>query len=229
MRDTTIHSNLKRKCKWCGNMVRINKNNVCDFIYYDGNTYHNICFTELCESRIKNKRVDISTKWTHIYEKIENIKKESYSHFMSSLDKEDIFNFIKDSYDITIIPTQIWNKLADINNGTFKGMFGQGIPTNHLLDMWIKKMDLLNDIYSKNVVKGVTMTTQQRISYDLSVLVNKYDSYLKWLEKKRINDIENETIKSDRLVSEINIFKLTNNNSDTDSDDISDLVDDIFG
>lgn len=85
---------------------------------------------------------------------------------------------------MTIIPTTVWQKLGNIYNGTFKGM-SVGIPPSDLLDMWQRKIDMLNGIAKKNEVKGIHMQPEQRLSYDLSILVNKYDSYLRWKEKQK--------------------------------------------
>ena len=77
----------------------------------------------------------------------------------------------------------MWQKLANIYNGTFKGM-SVGIPPSDLLDMWQRKIDMLNGFAKKNEVKGIHMQPEQRLSYDLSILVNKYDSYLRWKDRK---------------------------------------------
>lgn len=218
---------ITRKCSCCDERFVIDLNNISDAIYFERKTYHLNCFTDICNKR--SKRKNTSQKWSEVLNNIENIKKDSSKHLMSSLDREGISNFIKYNYDVTIVPSKIWQKISDISSGNYFGLDGHGIPMSHLLDMWERKMDLLNSIASNNITKGKTMNTFQRISYDLSVLINKYDSYLKWLEKKRINDIENEVNKSDLLISKNMIAKNISNNKDCiDSDDISDLVDDIF-
>ena len=103
-----------------------------------------------------------------------------------------------------------------------------GIPPEHLLDMWKRKIDMLNGIASRNTTKGKSMNADQRINYDLSVLVNKYDSYLKWLEKQRIIEAEKEIEKNENIVSK-SIGYVSHKTEKNNSDDISDLVDDIFG
>ena len=223
------HKNIgiKRKCSCCGEDFYISKDNIDDAIYYDKKTYHSSCFINICNKRSQMKREDVSQKWTWVLNHLDSIKQESYEHLKLAVIKEDVFNFIKDAYDITIIPTTVWQKLSNIYNGTFKGMT-YGIPPEHLLDMWERKIDMLNGIANRNSTKGKTMNTDQRINYDLSVLVNKYDSYLKWLEKQKILEAEKEIEKNENIVGKTIgyvIQKAEKNNSD----DISDLVDDIFG
>lgn len=121
----------------------------------------------------------------------------------------------------------MWQKLGNIYNGTFKGM-SVGIPPEHLLDMWRRKMDMLNGIASRNSTKGITMNIDQRINYDLSILINKYDSYLKWLEKQKILEAEKETEKNENIVGK-SVGYISQKENSNNSDDISGLVDDIFG
>ena len=223
------HKNIgiKRKCSCCGEDFYISKDNIDDAIYYDKKTYHSSCFINICNKRSQMKREDVSQKWTWVLNHLDSIKQESYEHLKLAVIKEDVFNFIKDAYDVTIIPTTVWQKLSNIYNGTFKGMT-YGIPPEHLLDMWERKIDMLNGIANRNNTKGRTMNVDQRINYDLSVLVNKYDSYLKWLEKQKILEAEKEIEKNENIVGKT-IGYVVQKAEKNNSDDISDLVDDIFG
>lgn len=230
MRYTDNQISIKRKCGYCGEYLYINKNNIDKAIYYDKKTYHSDCFINLCKKRSTNKKVNISEKWKWISDHIITIKNDTYSHFINSIEKDEVFQFIKDAYDLTIIPTTVWHKLSNIYDGTFKGM-STGIPPSDLLDMWKRKIDMLNGIAEKNESKGIHMQPDQRLSYDLSILINKYDSYLRWKEKQRILEVEKENEKTQNIVGQsIGYIKNTkHNNNNLDTDDISNLVDDIFG
>lgn len=225
--------NIKRKCGCCGEYLYINKNNINEAIYYDKKTYHSRCFTNMCEKRINNKRKDISERWKLIYNRINLIKEDTYKHLIVAIEQDEIFKFIRNEYNLTIIPTIVWQKLQNIYNGTFKGM-STGIPPCDLLDMWKRKIDMLNGIAKKNEVKGINMQPEQRVNYDLSVLINKYDSYLRWKEKQKILELEKESDIEQNIVSQsINYINFNNVNEQKnileDNDDISSLVDDIFG
>lgn len=224
-RYTNSKDGVKRKCGCCGKDLYINKNNIDDAIYYDKKTYHSSCFINICQKRIANKRADVSAKWTWIYDHIDTIKKDTYSHLAVAIEQDEIFQFIKEAYDLTIIPTTVWQKLSNIYAGTFKGMT-VGIPPSDLLDMWKRKIDMLK----KNEVKGIHMQPEVRLTYDLSILVNKYDSYLRWKEKQKILEAEKETEKSQNIVSQsIGYTNISKEETNDNTDDISDLVDDIFG
>ena len=179
-------------------------------------------------SCFQNQKDEITNNFLNSQEFIQ-IRKESYNHLIHSVEKQCVYEFILDTYDLNIIPTNIWEKISDIYSGTYKGM-SISIPPEHLLDMWKRKIDMLNGIDDRNKTKGIKMSADQRLNYDLSILVNKYDSYLKWLEKQKI--IEAESIKSDLKKSEIATSiinsKANESSEDQKNDDMSDLVDDIF-
>ena len=228
MRYTNNQIGIKRKCGCCGEYLYINKNNIDDAIYYDKKTYHSSCFINICKKRSANKRVDISEKWNWVYNHIKSIKNDTYLHFIDLIEKDEVYQFIKEAYDLTIIPTTVWQKLSNIYEGTFKGM-SVGIPPSDLLDMWKRKIDMLNGIAKKNETKGIHMQPDQRLNYDLSILVNKYDSYLRWKEKQRILEAEKETEKTQNIVSQSIGYTKNISQDNNETDDISDLVDDIFG
>lgn len=218
---------IKRKCNCCGECFYISNENIDDAIYYDKKTYHSKCFINICNKRSNMKRKDVSQKWIYVLKNLDQIKQESYEHLQTAVTKENIFNFIRDAYDVTIIPSTVWQKLGHIYDGTLKGM-SFGIPPEHLLDMWEKKISILNGIANRNTIKGKSMTIDQRINYDLSVLVNKYDSYLKWIEKQKIIEAEKEIERNENIVSKSIGYSIPKTKEDG-IDDISDLVDDIFG
>ncbi len=217
-----------RKCACCNKDVCITKNNIDDAIYYGKKTYHSSCFISICNKRSNSNRSDISSKWTNILNNLDIIRHDTYIHFIEAIYKDEIFQFIQDKYDIKIIPTTIWQKLSDIYNGKLRGM-GTTIPPEDLLDMWKRKIDMLNRISSNNELNGKHMNTVQRLSYDLSILVNKYDSYLKWKEKQKILESEKVLKSEPNIVSQAIVHLSSNILNKNDNDDISDLVDDIFG
>lgn len=157
-----------------------------------------------------------------------NIEKKSYKHLLVVLKKEEINQFMMSEYDISIIPSSIWTKLGNIYAGTWRGM-GLGIPPEDLLDMWKRKIDYLNKVANRNIAKGREMSADKRINYDLSILVNKYDGYLKWKESQKILESDTQHI-GERSSIDTSIIKEVSKKSTDKSEEgeISDLVDDIF-
>lgn len=219
---------VNRKCACCKADILVSAISLNEVIYYDKKTYHSKCFMEMCEKRSKMKRPDVSEKWKYVLNTLDMIRNDTYAHFDVAIIKEAIFLFIKESYDISIIPTSVWQKLGNIYSGTYKGM-GIGIPPEHLIDMWKQKIDMLNTLANNNLKKGRAMTSEQRINYDLSVLINKYDRYLQWIDKQKVLEAETKKIDSQnssnitRVIIENKVQQTNKNN-----DDMADLVDDIF-
>ena len=73
------------------------------------------------------------------------------------------------------------------------------------------------------------MNPDNRLNYDLSVLVNKYDSYLKWLEKQKIIQAEMTLENNENIVQKYIGQDIPENNEKEEKEDITDLIDDIFG
>lgn len=219
---------ISRKCYCCKENIHINKDNVDEAIFYDKKSYHRKCFIELCDKRVVMKRTDIAEKWKWVQKNIERIKIESNHHFSEAIYKEDINQFIMKEYDLVIIPSSVWQKLSNIYKGTFRGM-SIGIPPEELIDMWERKIQYLNKVANQNATKGKTMNTDQRINYDLSILINKYDGYKKWkrdqkiLESSSQNTSKNNFI-STNIIKEVSMKSIDNNNDE----EMSNLVDDIF-
>lgn len=230
MRDFQLSNPIfiTRKCERCKEVISINKDNVNEVIFYDKKTYHRKCFISICEQRMKNKRSSVAEKWKWVNENIDQIGNESKRHFMNALYKEEINQFILSEYDISIIPSSVWQKLGYIYSGTFRGM-SVGISPEELIDMWKRKIDYLNKIANQNITKGKEMNPEQRINYDLSILINKYDGYLKWKESQKMLGCDNQSIKTSNSLSISIINEISKSNMDNcESGEINDLVDDIF-
>ncbi len=217
---------IKRICSYCKESISISNDTVEEAIYYDKKTYHSKCFIALSQKRSEMKRADVSQKWSWVLENMRLIKINSNRYLYDALCKEALFEFIRDAYGISIIPTTVWQKIASVYAGSFKGM-AKGIPPEHLLDMWKRKLNMLCAVADKNAAKGKKMSTDQRLTYDLTILVNKYDSYLKWMEKQKILSEETELENKEYFVGK-SIGYAVQKNTFEEKEDISGLVDDIF-
>lgn len=219
---------LKRICAKCKKEIIISRQNIEEAIHYQGSTYHYKCFIELCERKRNNKRT--SAKWSDVYNNLDDILKSSYDWFDNSICKEEIYKLIQNHYDISVVPSSVFTRLSDIYKGKYKGM-GEGISPSHFLDMWRRKLSYLDKTFELNKKKGVDMSVDQRLIYDIAILVNKYDSYKKWLEEQEILSAEQASKKiNNKRNAEIRIITKpvrTLNNNITEKD-MNDLVDDIF-
>lgn len=218
---------LKKKCDHCGEVFYINDQNIGEAIYYGKKTYHSSCFMKYIEEKKNNHRS--KKNWDQVVNELPIIKSESYQFYNEGLCKDKVLFLIHDKYEIVKISPYLHTKLGNIYAGTMTGMVpGKGIPPHHLLDMWKRKSDMLDGLAHTNKTKGIEMVGEGRVNYDLAVLVNKYDSYLRWLEKQKVLDSEKNVIVHEDLVTK-NIIPVVKNQENENSNDISNLVDDIFG
>ncbi len=218
------------KCCVCGEDISVNLETIGEAVYCDKKIYHSDCFAEMAEKRAKSKNKKISDKWKFILADIGKVRKESYIYFKNRLYKAAVCQFIEDNYYIKVIPRSIHIRLGDIYNGSYIRL-PRGIPPSHILDMWERKRDFLNRVYENNISKGKCMDVYERILYDLGVLANSYDSYLKWREKQKKISAE---MKNNPQKQNTEIYKFMESLSPESTDisqkhfDMSALADEIF-
>lgn len=225
------NKSVKRVCANCihnddyGSNVTLIRNNVNNVILFEGKYYHKDCFINMCNEKISKRK---TKKWIDALENINVYECDAFNLTNEYFDKDDVYQFIIHNYDLVVIPSYTWTKINKIYTGELEGM-SVGIPPAHLFDMWKRQIGFLNKTYSRNKTKGKEMNNAQRLNYDLSILINKYDSYLAWIESQKI--LEKDTIsKPQQQVNKINYQTLSNmkNEKENNSDDIDILLDEIF-
>jgi len=237
---------LSRICADCKNEIIITKENISEIILYGGKYYHKECFINMCNKKLQSKRCK-KYKWENalkdinmyaedalfnLNKELENEEKRYKRSCKNTLEskktKEKIYTFMCEKYEATNIPKHIFIKLNSIYAGTFRGM-NTSISPEDLFDMWTRKIDYLNKVADSNKTKGKNMDSIQRISYDLSILINKYDSYKKWKESQKILEYETSSKINDNKYLGIGIIKeVSKNTTDDKNNELSSLVDDIF-
>lgn len=224
----------ERVCQECKEIIHLTRGSYENILFFDNNYYHKSCFLPMCERKAKNKRS--SPKWKEALEDIDELELKAKENIDYAFEKDDVYRFMLSFYDTEVISSRVFDKLDAIYSGELEGLYTP-IPPTDLYDMWVRKKDYLIKLRSKNTVKGKKFSTEQKIMYDLSVLVNKYDSYRKWKEQQKI--LEQQTETNAQILQDINLHssyynpnKNSNinnkNNNDKDEDDIDSLLDEIF-
>ena len=139
-------------------------------------------------------------------------------------DRRILYSYLMNRYEVTSFPKSFYMKLSNIFNGKLSTI-SKAIPPEHLYDMWIKKENYLNKIYMNNISKGKTMNGYVRCNYDLSILMSRYDDYLKWLERTKVESHENEKIIENVQTTPL-IYNSQSNESKNDS--IYDILDEMI-
>ena len=93
--------------------------------------------------------------------------------------------------------------------------------------MWQKKMPYLLKVHEKNNRQGKIMEGMQYILYDLSIILSKYDSYLKWKETQKQAIVNDNSQKMRIEYNNLNNDSSNSNNSKNTIVDINSILDDI--
>lgn len=207
--------------------MKIDRDNLHKVIKFEGAFYHYDCFVDVCKR--KSKRTNASPKWGLALETLDHIQKDTEKALSEEFIKDEIFQLMIEHYDIKVIPPKIFQKLEDIYNGRWKGL-ACCIPPEDILDMWKRKMDYLTKVKIRNITLGKEMDAAQQINYDISVLINKYDSYLKWKEQNKIIEQEENKVHTEilRTVDLDKLSKITQSHQKEEDDDMDTLLDELF-
>lgn len=223
---------MERTCYECGENIIFDKANMDNIIKFEKKYYHFPCFINTCKR--KSSRSNAAPKWGVALESIDELQEKTKKFFNSNndIEKDQVYQFIIDNYDIETVPNYIFIKLNEIYSGKRKGLTNE-IPPEDLLDMWKQKKSngFLDKIRAKNIVKNKKMSVAQQINYDMSVLVNMYDDYLKWKERKKITEqsVQNEINSHNVTINQYD--KLSNNinkQKNEDIEDIDSLLEELF-
>lgn len=86
-------------------------------------------------------------------------------------------------YEVSFLPKYFFINLDKVYKGTYKNL-NKPVPVEDLWDMWKRKMPYLLKTYDRNRRMGKSMDGISRISYDMAIVLSKYDSYLAWKEQQ---------------------------------------------
>jgi hypothetical protein len=215
---------VTRKCQQCGKKIDVEAST--DFIIYKDKYYHKSCFIE---NRINLKK----GKWTveECNQEIEKLIPLTEKHLMPIINKHKLYQLIADNYNISAFSTLFCLKIENIINGTYKNVT-KPIPAEDLIDMWQQKMSYLNKVSVNNQKNGKQMEGLSRANYDLAILLSRYDKYLAWKERKRIEqeqiEKESENKNSQIDYAKINLQSNSHNTKTANNKiDINEILDEI--
>lgn len=158
--------------------------------------YHYNCFIDYRQSMKKPKPLQ------QIIDDADSYYKSTLEYLDNKKAKDELYKFIQNMYNVVVLPNYFFIKMESIYQGTYKGL-AKGIPATHLLDMWQQKQQYLIQIYMNNIAKGKDLQGIGRVNYDLAILLNLYDGYLKWRES-----IHEQYTQEQALISQYSIPEL---------------------
>lgn len=128
------------------------------------------------------------------------------------------------TYEVSFLPKYFFINLDKVYKGTYKNL-NKPVPVEDLWDMWQRKLPYLMKVYDKNVRSGKTMDGIARISYDMAIVLSKYDSYLSWKENQQ--RIQAEQQERDKEIQYTKLTKPVSSSADKDEINLSDILDEI--
>ena len=220
---------ILRKCKICDKpKTKTIKLETEKFIYYQQSYYHYDCFIKF-QSERKLLALDKAKELAD-----EMVIKTIESDYVNSLiDRDRLIYWIYDNYNLTVLPALFFQKTKQINDGTFSMRINAPISYYDLLQIFKKMKTYLDKVNNNNERKGKKIDVIRRIDYDLAIVINNYDEYLKWKQKQKTEDIVKTEIKNDLVLkNDININTITslqrNNQKENEEINIADILDEVF-
>lgn len=238
---------VKKRCYQCKKDIIYGLNKKDEGVYYDNHYYHKECFENWCNGlkKITPKRkfaLENEEMYLQEYEKnmssflksrlsnkktIDDLNNDAVKQVQRIRDESNLNAYLKETYNLSTISSDIWRRLDSVYKGTYKGL-DMPIPVEHLSFMWREKQYVLNKMYIRNIAKGKDFSKEGRLVYDLAVLVGQYEKYLEWLNKQKLKEVESSD-KIDDVIITNNIGKQVVKNNSENIEDLSDISDEIFG
>ncbi len=224
---------ILRKCHLCDitgyKSINVDRDK---FIYHKGSYCHYDCFIK---NKNENNKDNLNQDQIIKIADEMVLKTHKIKSVQESIDKDRLTYWLYDNYNISVLPNLFFQKLQRINKGTFSERISVPISCYDLLQIFKKMKTYLDKVNNNNERKGKIINLSQRVNYDLSIVINNYDDYIKWKQKQKTETIENdklqEEIKSKNNIQTnniINVQKYVNRQNDNEELNIVDLLDEVF-
>lgn len=223
---------ILRKCGGCSETIEISRSDVSGVIFYKKKYYHLKCFCGIAEKRSRAKRSS-AAEWKDALDGIVELESDTKKILESAWAKDDLNEWLLDHYNITSVPSRLWQMLADLERGIYKGKKSKSVSMETMFNVWKWGQRKLDEIAIKNKNNHLgPQNDMDRLMYDLAILVNKLPLYLKKKETSADNEIRiKETKEKAAKTSLFNYEELSRqavSSVQTESNDILDLMNEIF-
>lgn len=213
---------ITRKCQDCKKEIVVDRDNIDGIIFFKKYYYHEDCFRALATKRASQSRS--SPDWKKaLDDNLIHLKKETMDALNYWIGRDDLFTHLLDNYNINSVSSYVSKTVDQIIQGTYKGK-SNPIPYRDFATCWIESQKGLDKIAMKNERIGKKMTGDQRINYDMAIMVRRYPEWKK--EKAKIEQNKKEVISS-VVFDELDMSRI-GQGKQIKRRDISDIADDIF-
>lgn len=217
-----------RKCDYCKTNINIkDKTNLGHLLKYKDKFYHKDCFITLAESRVAaNNRY--SASWQEALDNIDVLVEAARQSIVVKVKTDPLNEYLIETYGVATLPSRFWSMVADINNGIYKRKRCKPIDYETLLEMWKHYQKKLNDACTYNKMRGNEMTGEDRVFYDLAIIMGSYSEFVKMKAKEEANSAEIKKEKTTNRIDYDVLYKQTSSSNQKTENDILSLMEDIF-
>lgn len=215
---------MVRKCNDCKGAITIDVNDIKDVVYFKKYYYHKSCFEKLATKKSLSKRS--SSDWKEALDDgMKQIQADAKYMINYCHGRDLLYEHLLSNYDICSISTYCEDTINKVLTGTYKGK-SKPISYRDFAECWVSIQPELDKIYVNNKRLGKSMSGDQRINYDLAVVVRMYPQWKKSQEYNK-RKTENRNISEQKEVK-IDYNKIKTTNESSGLGDISDLLDEII-
>lgn len=217
---------IVRKCKACPQLIEIDLNNIGNIVFYKTSYYHKTCFCDLAKRRAESKKGKYA-EWQYALDHVSELEIDAKDRLEYPAVKDNFNEYLLKNYNVMAVPDRLWEVAAALEKGIYKRKKCKPISIKILHEAWQWGQHKLDKINSQNKMnhKGPT-SDEERVLYDLAILVNKIPNYL--AHKSKLEALQAEA-KNESQISRINYDNLPKAKVESNGyfDDISSLLDEM--
>ena len=216
---------LVRKCDKCKELLEINVHDIHDIALRKGKYYHTSCLIDHATKKVDAKK-GVWQTWQETIDNIDKYEENAKNTLKNYWARDEINNYLISAYDIVSPPDRLFEVIAQLNNGVYKNKRCNPINNYDLLGAWKWGQHNLDKIYRNNRMRGVgPQTDEERILYDLAVIVRKMPIYFKRKSEEAAIEANANFESSQPKIEYTNINRTSKPNNEID---ILDMLDDMF-
>ena len=215
----------KRKCGTCGQDIVVDRHNLDNIAFYQNRYHHVGCLADKANKGIASgKRVAI---WEKLLNRIPELQEEAKKNLGHGLIRDEFNEYLLNHYDIISVPNRFWQIIEDIGNGNYRKNKCRPTDIDTIFGAWKYFQGNLDKIAARNKVndKG-PKNDEQRLNYDLAIIIQHIGDYKKHLLKEEIETSEQKAQQKETI--KIDYKKVQRKNESSGLGDISDLIDSLI-
>lgn len=212
-----------RKCGTCGNSIIVNRQNIDNVAFYQGYHHHVGCLIEKANKGVESgKRV---ANWERLLNRIPELQAESKRRLWHSVVQDEFNDYLLEHYDVFAVSNRFWNIVGELGLGSYKRQKCKPVDMDTIFQTWKWGQKNLDKIAANNKAnnKGPS-NDEQRLNYDLAIVLKHIGDYKNAQEKKEMNIQE---VRRNVSFNEIDTSKIGQKKTEK-KEDVSDIFDDFF-